>query len=323
VPDLTLYGRTINTVFDLLGDQENDLTYALGWGLARNEHFARGLLADTFPQQEIGELRTVRLQEFEPGGGFTDIELESEYVAIVLEAKRGWNLPTVDQLTKYTRRLAQAEIGRILVVSEASPEFAAPHVPVAVAGVPVAYRSWKELVLLAESCASQGGHAERRLLKELTAYLRGLMTRQNQTSNMVYVVSLGAQRTSFSGSLTPIEIVTVKDRYFHPVGGGWPKEPSNYIGFRWDGRLQQIRHVDAYEVFTDPHEHVPEIPSQQWSRHFLHILGPPIIPTKVVRTGNLYRAARVEAALDLLLTCDTISDAREKTRERLVAAGTP
>jgi hypothetical protein len=65
------------------------------------------------------------------------------------------------------------------------------------------------------------------------------MTIQNQTSNTVYVVSLGAERTSWSGSLTPIEIVTVKDRYFHPIGDGYPKEPPNYLGFRWHGRCSR------------------------------------------------------------------------------------
>jgi hypothetical protein len=93
----------------------------------------------------------VRLQEFEPDGGFTDIEVETEYVAMILEAKRGWDLPTQTQLEKYAPRLAQAEIGRILVVSEASPEFAAPSVPDGVAGVPVVYRSWRDVVRLAES----------------------------------------------------------------------------------------------------------------------------------------------------------------------------
>ncbi|MCP9487565.1 MAG: hypothetical protein MSC30_17095 [Gaiellaceae bacterium MAG52_C11] len=319
--DLTLFGRPVGTVFDLLGDKENDLTYALGWGLARNEPLARRLLAEVFPNEEIGELRAVRLQEFEPGGGFTDIEVESEHVAMVLEAKRGWDLPTLTQLTKYTPRLDQAAIGRILVVSGASPEFAAPSVPAVVAGIPVVYRSWREIVILAESCASQGRHAERRLLKELIAYLRGLMTMQKQTPNMVYVVSLGAERTGWSGSLTPIEIVTTKDRYFHPIGDGYPKEPPNYVGFRWAGKLQLIRHVDAYEVFTNPHEHIPEIPPQEWKRHFVYTLGPSIVPAQEVRTGNLFRAARVEAALDLLLTCDTIAEARDRTRERLQAAG--
>ena len=315
--ELTLYGRAVRTVFHLLGERENDLTYALGWGLADGEQLARHLLSDVFERDDVGDLRAVRLQRFERGGGFTDIEVESDRVAIVLEAKRGWNLPTHAQLRKYAPRVAQEDIGRIVVVSEASPAFAAPHLPDAVAGVPIVYRSWKQIVRLAQSCASQGGHQERRLVRELTTYLESLMTMQNQTSNMVYVVALGARPTAWSGSLTPIEIVTAKDRYFHPVGGGYPKEPPNYIGFRWNGRLQQIRHVDSYEVFTDPHEHISEIPSQRWERSFLYSLGPPIVPPKIVKTGNLYRAARVEAALDLLLTCDTISEARDKTRERL------
>jgi hypothetical protein len=317
--DLTLHGRRIRTVFDLLGVKENDLTYALGWGLAKNEHLARRLLADVFPKTEIGDLRAVGLQEFEPGGGFTDIELESEHVAIVLEAKRGWGLPNRDQLVKYTARLARAEIGCILVVSEATPEFAAPRVPKAVAGVRVVYRSWRQVVRLADSCLRRGGHAERRLLRELIAYLRGLMTMQNQRSNMVYVVSLGSERTSWSGSLTPIEIVTVKNRYFHRIGNGYPKEPPNYIGFRWAGRLQQIHHVASYKVFTDPHEHIRAIPSDEWERNFIYTLGPAIKPSRLVRTGKLYRAARVEVALDLLLTCKTVAQARDRTRARLQA----
>ena len=166
-------------------------------------------------------------------------------------------------------------------------------------------------------------HAEKRVLRELSTYLRGLMTMQKQTSNMVYVVSLGTARTNWSGTLTPVEIVTLKNVYFCPIGGGYPKEPPNYLGFRWHGRLQQIRHVEDYEVFTDPHELLPEIPSpsEAWERHFLYKLGTPIMPPNEVRTGNLYRAQRVEAAIDLLLTSETIREARDRTQERLAAAG--
>jgi len=47
-------------------------------------------------------------------------------------------------------------------------------------------------------------------------------------------------------------------------------------------------------------------------------LGPPIQPLNEVRTGRLYRAQRVWAIIDLLLTCDTIS-----TREILRTNGWP
>src|SRR5829696_6833142 len=109
-PSLTLYGRPIGTVFDLLGDKENDLTYSVGWGLAQSSTFAEGLLADVFLGEKSGELRAVRLQEFLPGSGFTDIELESEHLAMILEAKRGWSLPSEEQLRQYSPRLEQFEI---------------------------------------------------------------------------------------------------------------------------------------------------------------------------------------------------------------------
>ena len=41
--DLSLHGHPIRTVFDLLGDKENDITYSLGWGLANSDGFAHAL----------------------------------------------------------------------------------------------------------------------------------------------------------------------------------------------------------------------------------------------------------------------------------------
>jgi hypothetical protein len=51
--------------------------------------------------------------------------------------------------------------------------------------------------------------------------------------------------------------------------------------------------------------------------YYLYTLGPAIVPSKVVRNGKIMMANRVYAAIDLLLTCDTISEAGERTRSRL------
>jgi hypothetical protein len=212
--DLTLHGRTVRTVFDLLGKKKNDLTYSLGWGLAQSESLLQRVLADVFPGEAAGDVQAVRLQEFIPGGGFTDIELETDRLAAILEAKVGWSLPGIEQLEKYAPRLREAKIGRILVISECTPEFAAPpRVPLEVVGIPVVYRSWPQIVRLVESC-QPSAQAEKRILRELSTYLRGLMTMQNHISNLVYVVSLGSNVESWSAPYTPIEIVTKKGRYF-------------------------------------------------------------------------------------------------------------
>ena len=122
--------------------------------------------------------------------------------------------------------------------------------------------------------------------------------------------------------------MTQRHRYFHPVGGsGWPKTPPNYLGFRYGGRLQSIHHVDSYIVVADGEAMAaafPEMPSATWEAqdvftkaHFLYRLGPAIAPAHEVKTGEIYRNGRVWAALDLLLTSQTISKARDLTQQRI------
>jgi hypothetical protein len=324
--ELTLHGRTIPTVFNLLGSNENDLTFSLGWAIAQSDPLAVALLGNVFPDVDVGTVVAVRLQEFvggEGATGYTDIEVESDRVAMVLEAKRGWNLPDHGQLAKYLSRLGQGGVGRLLVVAEASPEYAEPRLPPFVGDIPVVYRSWKQITQLVESCAPNVGFSQRRLLRELTTYLRGLMTMQNVTSNLVYVVPLRKKIAPWSHPYTPVEIVTDLNIYCHPVGNRYPKEPQNYVGFRWDGRLQMVRHVESYTVGNDPHEVIPSMYSREWpERHFFYYLGPPIVPPHEIRLGNgVYPSGSTHACLDLLLTCDTLTEARLKTKERLEAAG--
>jgi hypothetical protein len=186
--------------------------------------------------------------------------------------------------------------------------------PNSIDDIPVAYMPWARIAELATSTANASrSHAEKRLLLELHRYLKGLMTMQNVTSNLVYVAALGQEPLDWS-DLTFKDTVVERGYYYHPVGGkrgGWPHTPPNYVGFRFDGRLQQIRHIDGYEVITRPHDYIPEIiPEADWSAepHFLYTLGPVIEPQQPTRTGKIFRNQRVWCALDLLLTSETIRD---------------
>jgi len=327
VAELTLHSRPVRTVFDLLGGKEDDITYSLGWGLAQSEAFTRAVLSEAFGDCEQGGVTAIRLQESERGTGRTDVEVETERMHLIVEAKRGWNLPLESQLQRYAQRFKKRDgrDGRIVVVAECEPYYP-PIRPLLqpIAGVPVSYVPWRRVAELATTTATASrSHAEKRLLAELTSYLKGLMTMQNVTSNLVYVVALGQDPLDWS-SITFKDTVVERGYYYHPVGKRWPRTPPNYIGFRFDGRLQQIRHVDHYEVITRPHDRIPEIiPEADWSDepHFLYTLGPVIQPPRPVRTGNVYRNQRVWCALDLLLTCETIREARDGTQERLAAAG--
>jgi hypothetical protein len=319
---LTLHGREIHSVFQLLGHHENDMTYSLGWVLAHSPSLLGRFLSS------IGDFRgdvtngVIRLQEHEDGTGITDIEIEvlGEMHAIV-EAKRGWHLPEVrPQLLQYAQRLqsSTATIRLIVALSECSYAFVEGRLPAEILGIPVRDLSWKEVARLARDARSTSGHKEKRLLDELLAYLGGLVTMQNRESNWVYVVSLAAG-TPEGWAISWIDIVRERGYYFHPIAGGkWPKEPPNYIAFRYSGALQSIYHVDRYEAVTSPHERIPEVPDGDWSVPlFLYSLAGKFAPDRKVPTGKIWPSGRVWCMLDTLFTAATIADARDESYARL------
>ena len=145
----------------------------------------------------------------------------------------------------------------------------------------------------------------------------------------MYVVSLGTAPVA-ERDFDFRDVVVNYDRYFHPAHGakGFPRKPPNYLGFRYDGRLKRISFVEQaaiYDMRVDLPDELPDLPARHVvdldektgrADHVVYRLGPAIVPARPVRTGNLYRAARVWAALDLLLTSDTIAEAAVLTRAR-------
>lgn len=321
---LYLHGREVDSVFQLLGEHENDMTYSLAWALSHSPSFLRTFLHKLVRTEEDMSRVLIRLQEYERQGkrhgGFTDIEIELPgKLYLIVEAKRGWTLPRRVQLQKYGSRFKRnkARFKRLVVLSECSRYYTEIHLETwEVAGVPIEPISWDDIVALAREAYLEGSHSEKRLIQQLLDYLGGIVTMQDRYSNMVYVVAL-ALGTPRNWDISWIDIVKKRRRYFHPVGvSGWPKEPPNYIAFRYYGKLQSIHHIEGYEVATNMHSRIRQIPSEEWEPHFLYKLGLPFRPSKEVPTGRIYPNGRVWCMLDTLFTYDTISEARDHTKER-------
>ncbi len=317
---ITIHGRSVHTVFDLLGQRENDLTYALGWGLANAPELTRSFLADLYGF-DVGEPTLISLQESGGDRGYTDIELVTENAHLVIEAKRGWVVPTVAQLARYVPRLALSPNPMLVALTECSRAFARRRLPADVGGVAVKHCSWAHLVKITDEAGRRGRHAERRLVAELGRYLRGVMTMQDVTSNSTYVVAL-SQKTPPGWTISLRDVVLQKARYFHPygAGGGWPTVPPNYLAFRWNGHVQQINHVEGYVVVDDLHGAVEEIPAGDASiSHIVYRLGPPIHLPQPLPSGTNYWDSRLWVALDLLLTSATLQEALAATKARTAA----
>lgn len=316
--DIYLHGKKIESVFELLGKQENDITYSIGWSLANSPSFLNAFFQKLrLNSASFGNV-SIELQEFDREYGITDIEIRSKNLHIIIEAKRGWVVPDKDQLNRYIKRFIDGNGKHNLIVSmsECNREYAGLHLANQIRGIPLKHYSWKDLAKLTTEIQN-GTHAEKRLLQQLRMYLRRIVNMQDQQSNMVYVVSLG-QGVPEGCSISWIDIVEKRVRYFHPVGKTWPSKPPNYLGFRYDGRLQRIHHVDSWKVVDDLHSEINEIGKGMWGYpHYLYTLGPAILPTKEVKYGKVYPSGRVWATLDLLMTCNTVSEARDRTLKRI------
>lgn len=321
---LESYGKEIHSIFQLLGDKENDITLSMSWALVKCAEFLKALIFTITGTTPMDDNISILNQRYDSATGITDIEITDYHnFHVIIEAKRGWVLPGADQLTKYSLRadFQNSPCGKkyIVTMSECTHPYADAHLPFhEINQIPVKHISYREVYQIAKAVRPASNNEEKHLLDEFCEYLKGLMTMQKLDSNMVYVVALGT-KTPDRCSLTWIDIVQKYNKYFCPVGGnGWPKEPPNYIAFRYYGQLQAIHHIDGYTVTRNLHDEIPEMPDEVCdTNHYVYKLGPAIKPVKTVKTGKIFRNGRVWAMLDTLLTCDTISEARDLTQSRL------
>jgi hypothetical protein len=61
----------------------------------------------------------VTLQEFRNQSGITDVEIRGDDLHLIIEAKRGWTLPSAHQLRKYVGRFRETKAKRPLIVTMA------------------------------------------------------------------------------------------------------------------------------------------------------------------------------------------------------------
>jgi hypothetical protein len=118
----TIRGTTPKSIFGLAGDDENSATHALGWSLYHSPSLQQLLLGTLFKGYRVGDAIQVHLQRYSSTMGITDLEVEClpKYHAI-LESKKGWNLPSIEQLDVHSahRRSVKFEFPTVLTGSAA------------------------------------------------------------------------------------------------------------------------------------------------------------------------------------------------------------
>lgn len=318
---LTRHGKPIASVFDLLGTSENDLTSALGFGLDRSPALVR-LILESLGQSDHADV-VVRMETADDLGR-TDLELDTGASLWVIEAKRGWQLPTEAQLHKYANRVEARGQGALVTLSDCSSAWAANALPSEVDGVPVVHLPWSEVKDSISSAVSKVGGRERLWLRELGEYLRRAVRVTDPASGWTYCVALNNERPGNGGPYTFREFVVEEDTYFHPFGWGkgWPTDAPNFLAFRWNGHVQQVRRVLTHTIEKNLQARWPDIPKTPNTTRpcVIYDLGPPIPMPRPLPSGTNYRAARVWVLLDQLLTCTTLKEALAASKKLAAVA---
>lgn len=316
---LQRYGIPVTSVFGLNGTDENSATYAIGWVLAECPTFASGLLRLLFDEPcDIQNLH-VELQRFGQDKGYTDVEIRvGSDLHVIIEAKRYWELPSEEQLSRYKPRLETAGRPLLVSVSAASSEYAQSRLPAQVDGIELEHIAWSDLHRLVDvAYHNSSRHQEKFWLQQLSKHLASYSIMQDVNSNHVYVVSLSSSAITEDDPYTWLDVVQRDRRYFHPVGNNWPVIPPNYVGFRYSGMLQSVHHVDDHRIVTN----VSDIDSR-WpvttEDHFVYTLGPAMTPAQDVKNGRIWPSGRYWCAIDTLLSgaFSTIAEARDETNRR-------
>mgnify|MGYP001559198852 CR=1 FL=1 len=104
-PTLSVAGREVRNTFQLMGTSEDSISLAIAWALANSPQFLAAFLrrhaASYSRELDVG----IAVHRHETGGGITDVEIEIPgALHVIIEAKRGWVLPSKAQLEMYARR---------------------------------------------------------------------------------------------------------------------------------------------------------------------------------------------------------------------------
>ena len=322
---LTICRKPITSVFQLLGENENDITYSIGYVLANSESFLLKFLKSLqITPKDLNNVQIILQQNTSDTGktNITDLEIvEEEVFHVIVEAKRGFQQLPTDQIKRYAQgKKIKDKVDiqkRLVFFTDASQEYAkAMFDNSPIEGIFVKIVPYRKIFSMLSASLLDGNNAEKYLINQLKTYLEKIITMQKIDTNWVYVVSLsdgGIPNISLSFK----EIVKQKNLYFHPIGNGYPSEPLTYIAFRYEGKLRAIHHVESFKAFTDFSTIDEDFSVGEVAPHFLYRLGKPILPNHEVKNGSqLVMANRVWCMLDTLLTCDTIYEAYLKSKER-------
>ena len=331
----TAYGRAVSTPFGLLGNDENALSFALGYTFRECPVLLqRFLSAIGVPGIRLSSLGAAQIELQRHGAasgckGITDIEIRLPgCFHVIIEAKVGLDLPSLEQCVQYVPRLsASDEPNKRLVALVQAPD---------------------------GSFEQRYKKASAKLKEVLTAYnwsefllhcvhlMKTLGPNESQGRAVRWFYNFLDQEYRMKAFTTEVWIVPTNPDPLWP--GGWnfldthlkchvyydPRHQSVrplYIGFQGGGQLKAIHRVLRIEHEMPPIKYVPLLShvKDEWPRSQMtiwHLDSPVALPSPLPSGGNNVHRRKVSCDMDVLLTGKSVLDIETRMRERRDEAAT-
>ena len=330
MPTLTAYGRAISTPFGLLGNGENALSFALGYTLRECPQLLQQFLAAIcIPGVRLASLTSANIDLQRHGAasghqGITDIELILPgRFHVIIEAKIGLVLPTIDQCVQYVPRLSNSNepIKRLVALIEApdrSFDERYKRASPILKDVLTVY-NWTEFLSLCVTLMAKCGQNE-----DAGRAVRWFYTFLDQEYNMkAFTTEVWILPTS-SEPLWPNGLSFIdthlKCKVYYDYRRG--SERPLYIAFQSGGRVDGLHRVLRIEHETPPIKYVPQLSNvaDAWpksSAHTIWHLDDPVKLPHPIRSGgkNVHRRA-VKCDMDVLLSSKSVLEIETRMRER-------
>lgn len=324
--------RRVNTPFGLLGSDENALSYSLGYTFQQCIPLLQWFLYQVGIQgihQKVFRKTQIHLQRYRSGDsqeGITDIEIQlAGYFHVVIEAKVGLAVPTLEQCQKYLPRLQKSNEPKqriVAVVQSPDDSFKADYVQ----RDPELFSrlrcfNWAEFI---PQCISL--MTDESITHEANSWIRHFYRFLDEEYGMkafsteVWILPIDTTPLWPNG-ISFWDIHQKYNIYFDSVS---PAVRPLYFGFRVDGQVNAIYRVSRIEQAVRVIDSVPELQNvkEEWPKklHTIWHFGPPVPLANPLKTGGGMYSRRVRCDFDLLLTCKTVKDIEQemgKRREQL------
>lgn len=329
MPELIAYGRTVSTPFGLVGNDENALSFALGYTFQACPLLLQRFLSDIgIPGIRLSALTSARIEMQRHGAdsgckGITDIEIRLPgRLHVIVEAKVGMDVPLIEQCLQYTPRFAEFNepVQRLVALVE-SPDVsfdgrytkAAPSLK----GILTTF-NWSQFLLssvdLLKKCLpyDQEGRAIRWFYKFLDEEYR-----MKAFTTEVWIVPTSSEPLWPGGWSFLDTHLNYRIYYDHRYQSVRPL----YIGYQAGGKLDAIHRVLRIEHEVEPIKYAPKLSSvaKEWpkSPHTIwHLDGPVALPSPIRSGGSNVHRRRVSCDMDVLLTAESVLDIENRMRER-------